>query len=68
MIIGAKLGCSIKDGNGPGMARVERYHTRTHQVNGYKILPIPVPVGLKLYPCPYPPVTRTQRVPDRLIK
>jgi hypothetical protein len=43
-----------KDGNGQGMGRVEQYHTHTHIVDGYKILSIPIPMGMKLYPCPYP--------------
>jgi hypothetical protein len=53
-----------KDGNGQGIGRVEQYHTHTHIVDGYKILPIPVPMGMKLYPCPYPAGTRTRWVPN----
>jgi hypothetical protein len=40
------------------MGRVEQYHTHTHIVDGYKILPIPIPMGIKLYLCPYPPGTQ----------
>jgi hypothetical protein len=45
------------------MGRVEQYHTHTRIVDGYKILPVPVPTGMKLYPYP----TRTHWVPNRSI-
>jgi hypothetical protein len=51
------------DGNGQGMGRVEQYHIHTRIVNGYKLLPIPIPMGIKLYPYPYPVGTRTHWVP-----
>jgi hypothetical protein len=49
------------------MGRVEQYHTYTHThiVDGYKILPIPVPMGIKLYPYAYPAGTHTRWVPNR---
>jgi hypothetical protein len=34
------------------MDRVEQYHTHTRIVDAYKILPVPVPIGMNLYPCP----------------
>jgi hypothetical protein len=52
-----------KDGNGQGMGRVEQYHTHTRIIDRYKVLPIPVPTGMKLYPHPYPTGTRTYWVP-----
>jgi hypothetical protein len=33
-----------------GMGRGDQYHTHTCIVDGYKILPVPVPMGMKLYP------------------
>jgi hypothetical protein len=36
------------------MSRVEQYHTYVHIVDGYKILPVPVPTGIDLNPYPYP--------------
>jgi hypothetical protein len=36
------------------MGRVEQYHTHTRIVDGYKISPVPMLVGIKLYPYPYP--------------
>jgi hypothetical protein len=57
-----------KDGNGPGMGRVEQYNTHTHIVDGYKILPIPVSMDIKLYLYPYPAGTHTHWVPNGYIK
>jgi hypothetical protein len=62
-VIAAKKG-TCKDGNGQGMGRVDQYHTHTRIVDGYKILPIPVPMGIKLYPCPYLAGTHTRWVPN----
>jgi hypothetical protein len=50
------------------MGRVEQYHTHTRIVDAYKILPIPVPMGMNLYPCPYPAGTHTHWVPNGWIK
>jgi hypothetical protein len=58
----------IKDGNGHGMGKVEQYHIHTCIVDGYKILPVPVPTGMNIYPCPYPAGTHTHWVPNRWIK
>jgi hypothetical protein len=55
--------CTAKDGNGHGMDRVEQYHIHTRIVNGYKLLFVPVPMGINLYPYPYPTGTRTHWVP-----
>jgi hypothetical protein len=33
-----------------GVGRVEQYHTHAPIVDRYKILPIPIPIGMKLYP------------------
>jgi hypothetical protein len=46
------------------MGRVEQYRTHTRIVDGYKILPIPVPMGINLYPYPL----GTQRVDQVLHK
>jgi hypothetical protein len=55
------------------MGRVEQYHTYTCIVDGYKILPVPIPIptGMKLYPYPtlwYPYPLGTQRVDQILYK
>jgi hypothetical protein len=60
--------CANKDGNGQGMGRVEQYHTHTRIVDGYIILPIPVPMGVTLYPYTYPMGTHTHWVPNGWIK
>jgi hypothetical protein len=39
---------------GQDMGSVELYHAHTCIVNGYKILPIPMPIGTKIYSCTYP--------------
>jgi hypothetical protein len=57
---------SYKDGNGQGMGKIEQCNTHTHIVDGYKILPVPVPMGIKLYP--YPAGTHTHWVPNGYIK
>jgi hypothetical protein len=44
------------------MGRVEQYHT--YIVDGYKILSVLVPMGIKLYPYPYP--ANTQRI-DQIV-
>jgi protein-tyrosine phosphatase len=36
------------------MGRVEQYHTHTRIVDGYKILPIPIPMGIKTLFVPIP--------------
>jgi hypothetical protein len=41
------------------MGRVEKYNTHIHIVDGYKILPVSIPMGIKLYPYPYPAGTHT---------
>jgi hypothetical protein len=52
------------------MGRVEQYHTHTHIVYGYIILPVSVPMGVNLYPYPYsggyPYPLGTQRV-DQIV-
>jgi hypothetical protein len=45
------------------MGRVEQYHTHTHIVDGYKVLKVPVPMGMKIYP--YLAGTHTYWVPNR---
>jgi hypothetical protein len=50
------------------MGRIEQYNTHTHIVNGYKILPIPISMGIKLYPYPYLAGIYTHWVPNGQIK
>jgi hypothetical protein len=53
-----------KDGNGQGMGWVEQYHIHTYIVDGYKVLPVSVPMCIKLYPYPYLAGTHTHWVPN----
>jgi hypothetical protein len=61
-----------KDGNEQGMCRVQQYHTHAHIVDGYKILPVCMPMGINLnlypYPAGYPYLLGPQRVDQILHK
>jgi hypothetical protein len=38
------------------VSRLEQYHTHAYIVNGYKVLPMSLPMGIKHYPYSYPMV------------
>jgi hypothetical protein len=50
------------------MDMVEQYHTHIRIVNGYKLLPIPISMGIKFYLYSYLAGIRTHWAPDGYIK
>jgi hypothetical protein len=50
------------------MGKVEQYHIHTYIVDGHKILPVSISMGINLYPYIYPTGTHIHWIPNRYIK